>query len=171
MRDLVPVLLSGVVAALVVFFQNRWLENRRAQEIERNRLRECFAEAFAVYTSYKEFPYAIRRRRADQLADERTRLSEELRQLQGKLSYFRAWTQFESSVVGEAYAELILEVRAHAGAAIRAAWQAPPSSADTDMNISLDVIDLRALAHFEDRYIAAVDQRLAALTPRRLRRK
>jgi hypothetical protein len=34
------ILTSGVVAAVVTFFQNRWLEKRRSQEAERTRLRQ-----------------------------------------------------------------------------------------------------------------------------------
>lgn len=76
---LTVILTSGVVAALVTLFQNRWLENRHAQEGERTRLRQSFAEAFAAYAAYKEFPYAIRRRHNDQEAEERARLSAELK--------------------------------------------------------------------------------------------
>ena len=107
-----PVILTiGVVAALVTVVQNRWLEHRRAQEAERTRLRQSFAEAFTAYAAYKEFPYTIRRRRVDQQSDERARLSTELSTIQSKLSYYRAWTQFESPSVGKAYENLLTEMR------------------------------------------------------------
>jgi hypothetical protein len=165
----VPVILtSGVVAAIVTVTQNRWLEHRRAQEAERTRLRQSFAEAFTAYASYKEFPYAIRRRRIDQEADERARLSAELSAIQGKLSYYRAWTQFESPSVGEAYAALLTEMRRIAGGAMRDAWAQPPSQNDQEMNIPIETIDLRALTAEEDKFIKAVAARLDKLTPRRL---
>lgn len=168
---LTVILTSGVVAAIVTFFQNRWLENRRAQEVERTRLRQSFAEAFATYSEYKEFPYAIRRRRGDQKPDERARLSAELNTIQSKLNYYRAWTQFESPSVGKAYADLLSEMRRIAGAAMHEAWVDAVSTGDSGMNISLEEVDLRALTDFEDRYIAAVTTRLSALTPWSLRRK
>lgn len=165
------ILTSGVVAALVTFFQNRWLENRRSQEAERTRLRQSFAEAFAAYADYKEFPYAIRRRRSDQETEERARLSAELDSVQSKLSYFRAWTQFESPAVGRAYASLLSEMRKIAGGAMHDAWEQPPSQNDQGMNVPIEKIDLRALNTEEDKYIDAVTARLDELTPRRLRRR
>lgn len=168
---LTVILTSGVVAALVTFFQNRWLENRRAKEAERTRLRQSFAEAFAAYAAYKEFPYAIRRRRNDQEAEERARLSAELNTIQSKLSYYRAWTQFESPAVGKAYADLLSEMRKTAGGAMHEAWKQPPSQNDQEMNIPVEKVDLRPLNPYEDTYIAAVTQRLDELTPARLRRK
>jgi hypothetical protein len=164
------ILTSGVVAAFVTFSQNRWLENRRAQEAERSRLRQSFAEAFAAYADYKEFPYAIRRRRIDQEAEERARLSAELNTIQSRLSYYRAWTQFESPAVGTAYANLLAEMRKVAGRAMHDAWGDAPSQNDVEMNIPLEKVDLRTLKTEEDKYIAAVATRLDALTPRHLRR-
>lgn len=165
------ILTSGVVAAIVTSLQSRWLENRRAQEAERSRLRQSFAEAFAAYADYKEFPYVIRRRRVDQPEDERARLSTELNAIQSRLSYFRAWTQFESPAVGSAYANLLLEMRNVAGGAIRSAWEQPALQRDPEMNISREKVDLRELTSEEDRYIEAVSTRLDELTPRRLRRR
>lgn len=164
------ILTSGVVAALVTFSQNRWLENRRSQDAERARLRQSFAEAFTAYANYKEFPYAIRRRRSDQEVEERARLSAEFNAVQSKLSYYRAWTQFESPAVGEAYARLLSEMRRVAGDAMRVAWEQPPPQNDKEMNIPLETIDLRALNAEEDNYIKVVSARIDELTPRRLRR-
>ncbi|WP_145883782.1 hypothetical protein [Streptomyces sp. BK340] len=52
-------------------------------------------------------PYAIRRRRADQLAEERIRLSETLREIQSDLAYHQAWTLLESPAVGAAFQNLV----------------------------------------------------------------
>ncbi len=167
----VVILTSSVVAALVTFFQNRWLENRRSREAERARLRQSFAEAFAAYADYKEFPYAIRRRRGDQEREERTRLSAELSAIQSRLSYYRAWTQFESRAVGNAYANLLEEMRKVAGAAMSEAWKQPPVQDDQEMNIPVEAVDLRGLGPEEDKYIQAVTARLDELTPRVIRRR
>lgn len=161
------VLTSGVVAAAVTFYQNRWLENRRSKEAERTRLRLSFAEAFAAYTDYKEFPYIIRRRRSDQSAGERARLSAELTAIQSRIRYYRAWTYFESPSVGQAYAVLITQMRKVVGSAVHDAWEHPATRADSEMSISLETVDLRNLNVEEDQYIACVTARLDKLTPKR----
>jgi hypothetical protein len=61
---------------------NVWMARRRSREEERARIRNTFAAAFETYTAYKEFPYAIRRRRPDEPEGERLRLSEALRAVQ-----------------------------------------------------------------------------------------
>ncbi len=109
----------------------------------------AFAEAFEAVSAYKEFPYAIRRRRADAPSEERVRLSEELRKVQTRLTYYLAWTQAESEVVGDAYAELVTELRRLAGAACRDAWLTAPITEDARMNIGPDVVDLSALSDLE----------------------
>lgn len=164
-------LTSAVVAAGVTFVQNLWLERRRIRELERTRLRQSFAEAFAVYSDYKEFPYAIRRRRLDQPAEERARLSEELRAIQSKVSYYRVWTLFESPEVGAAYSELLGSMRSVAGKAMKAAWVEPPAQTDAQMNVSLDLVDLRSLKANEDQFVTAVAKRLDQLAPIVVRRK
>jgi hypothetical protein len=139
---LVTAILSGAfLAALITATINLWLARRRSREEERNRLRNSFAEAFAVYSAYKEFPYAIRRRRADVPAEERIRLSEALREIQASLAYHLAWTTTESETVGQAYTNLVQQVRRTAGAAMHEAWKAPPTKSDDTMNIPPTVID------------------------------
>lgn len=144
---LVTAILSGAfLAALITATINLWLARRRSREEERNRLRNSFAEAFAAYSAYKEFPYAIRRRRADVAAEERIRLSEALREIQASLAYHLAWTTTESETVGQAYTNLVQQVRRTAGAAMHEAWKAPPTESDDTMNIPPSVIDLSPLA-------------------------
>ena len=163
---LVTAILSGAfLAALVTASINIWLARRTSREEERNRVRTAFAEAFAAYSAYKEFPYAIRRRRADAPGNERVRLSEELRKIQADLAYHLAWTATESKVVGHAYAELVQEMRATAGTAMHEAWAAGPTDADDAMNIPLSVIDLRSLASHEHAYMDTVQGHLRRLAP------
>jgi hypothetical protein len=66
---------------------------------------------------------------------------------------------------GDAYAELIQELRKTAGPAIHAAWEALPIENDAAVNIPPSVIDLSALQPLETAYIAAVRAYLRALTP------
>jgi hypothetical protein len=163
---LVGAIISGAfLAAMLAGVVNVWIARRRSREEERARVRNTFAAAFEAYTAYKEFPYAIRRRRADDPDGERSRLSEALRAVQEKLSYYLAWTAAESADVGEEYAKLVAEARRVAGSAMHDAWNDPPRATDPEMNIPPDIVDLSQLAPAEDAYMQAVRQHLSSLTP------
>ena len=163
---LTSALVSGaVLAAAIAATINLWLARSRSREEERGRLRTAFAEAFVAYTTYKEMPYAIRRRHADQSADERVRLSEILREAQAQLAYHLAWTTLESPAVGDAYKNLVQHLRRTAGAAMHEAWEAPPITSDTQMNIPPAVIDLSELVQYETAYLNAVRAHLHELIP------
>jgi hypothetical protein len=154
------VISSAVIAALLTAAFNSALARRKSLEEERARLRSAFAEAFEVVVRYKEMPYAIRRRRRDEPGAERVRLSEEMRNIQTKLSYYQVWIAGESAVVGEAYANLVGELRRVAGKACHGAWKADAVWDDKEMNIGSDVVDLSALPAFERAFIGAVQQHL-----------
>ncbi len=53
-----------------------WVGGRRDRH---NRQRQTLARALAAAIDYREFPYVVRRRRADQLPTERPRITEDLR--------------------------------------------------------------------------------------------
>lgn len=162
----VAAVLSGAfLAALVTAAITVWLARRKTREEERNRLRAAFAEAFASYQAYKEFPYAIRRRRVDAPGEERVRLSEALRSVQADLAYHVAWTVIESELVGAAFAELIKQVRSTAGSAMHEAWNAPANNTDSAMNIPPSLVDLGELTEHETVYIDAVRVHLRRLAP------
>lgn len=73
---LIGAIISGAfLAAMLAGAVNVWMARRRSREEERARIRNTFAAAFEAYTAYKEFPYAIRRRRPDDPEAERIRLS------------------------------------------------------------------------------------------------
>lgn len=159
-------LLSGALLAAVV---NIVLTRRKSLEEERNRIRTTCAEAFEVVAAYKEFPYAIRRRRADTPQAERVRLSDELRQIQARLSYFTAWMRGEDAALSTAFDDLVSNLRRIAGKACHDAWLAPATDADAAMNFPPGVIDLSDLNSYEDTYIAAVKTHLDRLiTTRRI---
>ncbi|MFD7444023.1 hypothetical protein [Streptomyces sp. NPDC059909] len=167
---LTATVLSGVVlAALITAAITIWQARRKSREEERNRLSTAFADAFAAYSAYNELPYAIRRRRRDQAAEERIRISESLRDIQAKLAYHQAWTAVESEIVGAAYAELLQRMRQTAGKAMHDAWRAPPITSDDAMNIPPTVIDLSSLKPYEQAYLKAVRTHLDSLTPWRRR--
>ena len=158
------VLSAAVVAAVVTAWVNTALARRSTRLEERARVRATLAEAYQAYADYKEFPYAIRRRRADQPAEERVRLSEALRQVQSRLSYYQAWTQAESPETGAAYSELVNQLRKVAGAAMHTTWQEPALNEDAGMNIGPERVDLTELTTAEQQFLQAAKAHVAALT-------
>jgi hypothetical protein len=152
--------LAAVITAVVGAFVNIALARRKSLEEERARVRTTFAEALQAVAEYKEFPYAIRRRRADAAGEERVRLSEALRAVQAKLSYYAAWTKAESDEVGRAYEELVSELRKVAGKACHDAWLAPPANDDKDMNFAPGVVDLSALKPYEEAFAGTAQKHL-----------
>lgn len=158
-------LTSAVFAALLTGTFNIILARRKSREEERSRVRTVFAEAFAAYAAYKEYPYVIRRRNAEKPGEERVRISEQVRHTQERISYFLAWTQAESKPVGETYAALIRQVRASAGVAMTEAWQASAITEDADMAIPTSLVDLGDLRPHEAAYSKAVEKHLNKLAP------
>jgi hypothetical protein len=159
------VLIAAIVTATVAAWLAVWTARRKSREEERARQRTLFAEAYGAYSAYKELPYAIRRRRADDPPGERVRLSEIAREIQIRLSYYEAWTAAESTAVGDAYRTLLAELREIAGGAMRDAWNDSPITSDREMNMPPTVIDLSKLAQAEKDFMKAVDDHLDRLAP------
>jgi hypothetical protein len=151
-----------LLAAAIVASWNVWLARRRSREEERSRQRTAFAEAFRAYGRYRELPYAIRRRRVDEPAAERVRLSEVAREIQAELTYHQTWMDLEDPVVATAYRSLVAELRKVAGGHMRDAWGRRGVKSDSDMNM---VIDMRSLADLETAYVASVQGHLLRLAP------
>jgi hypothetical protein len=170
---LISVFLTGaVIAALVGAAVNIALARRKSLEEERARVRTTFAEALQAVAEYKEFPYAIRRRRADAPSEERIRLSEALREVQAKLSYYLAWTKAESDEVGRSYETLVSKLREIAGKACHDAWLASPATDDKDMNFPPGVVDLSALKPYEEAFVSTARKHLKEMLGlRRLMRR
>lgn len=163
--SLTAAVLSGaVVAAIVSAWVNTALARRSTRLEERARIRATLAEAYQAYADYKEFPYVIRRRRKDQDAGERIRLSEEVRQVQSRLSYYQAWTLVESPETGAAYNRLMTQLRRVAGASMHAAWLEPALDDDAGMNIGPDRVDLSDLKSAEDDFLLAAKTHVEAIT-------
>jgi hypothetical protein len=154
---------GAVVAAAIGAVVTVYLALRKSREEERARVRSTLAEAFQAYAEYKEFPYAVRRRRADQPAAERVRLSEAMREVQAHLSYYEAWTLAESKATGEAYGTLVRMMRQIAGTAIHDAWNTPPILDDRGMNLGPDIVDLSELKQYEEAFMRAADAHVAGL--------
>lgn len=160
---LTTVLSAAVIAAVISALVTTYLARRKSREEEAARVRVRFAEALEVVAAYNEFPYAIRRRQPRDPEAERIRLSDGLREVQARLSFYVAWTKVESSAVGAAYESLVGQLRSVAGQACHDAWLAPPASTDSDMNFPPGVIDLSGLKQYEDAYLAAVHAHLTKL--------
>ncbi|MDP9335749.1 MAG: hypothetical protein M3Q30_20920 [Actinomycetota bacterium] len=154
-----PILSSAVVAAIVsavVALATFALAGRR-QRLDRQR--QVFADAFATCTEYREFPYIVRRRRADDGHGERARISTELSAVQARMNQYVARLRVEAPRVGAAYRELVAQTRATAGPAIKAGWDLPPASSDADVHVT--DVDLSAIDPFDDAYLLAVADHLA----------
>jgi hypothetical protein len=160
------VLTASVVAALITGSINLWLARQRSREEERARVRSTFAAAYQAYADYKEMPFAVRRRDAAKPADERLRLSETLRAVQSRLSYYESWTMLESPSAGNAYSAMVKQLRVVAGGAMRAGWDEPGLSDDVGMNIPPAIIDLSSLLPYESAYREAVAAHLDEVAPR-----
>lgn len=152
-------LVSGsAVAAVVGAVVSIWLARRKSREEQLARVRIMLAEAFQAVADYKEFPYAIRRRRHDHASDERVRLSDEMRAVQSRLTFYVEWTRIEDAAVGSAYAKLVRRLRAVAGQACNEAWSAAAITSDAEMNIAREQVDLAALAEFEREFADAASR-------------
>lgn len=138
---------AGAVSLLTLFVAG--------QRESRSRRRSTYAEALAVTVAYREFPYAIRRRRQDAASEERIRISEALREVQRDLAFHEAWIRLEASPkTVAAYETLVTQTRRIAGGYMHDAWNAPAAISDADMNIL--GIDYSDLASPEEDFVSEV---------------
>jgi hypothetical protein len=149
---LIAALIASLVAATGI-----WINGLRG---DRARRRELYARGLAATLAYREFPYAIRRRRADVPGEERVRLSEALREVQQELAYCESWLRTERSErVAAEYRALVAKTREIAGGYMRDAWKGDPLEADKDMNIP--DIDYAPLQPFERAFLDATREDLS----------
>jgi hypothetical protein len=128
---------------------------------ERQRRRDFYASALEATLAYREFAYAIPRRRADARAEERVRISEALREIQRDLARADALMKIERALnVAAAHRQLVAKTREIAGAYMHDAWEQDPITDDTQMNIP-GGLDFSTLDEFEQAYLDAVADDLA----------
>lgn len=154
--------MSGAGASVLMLLYNS------AQE-RKDRHREHFARALEVVARYEEFPYVVRRREPGSPESERTRISTELRAVQGDLSYHCTWLQTESRQVADAYLGLVTELRSVTGTLIHDAWVSPPIRDDAGMNIQDLAPQIARLQPMKERYLEELAHHLS-IWPRWLRR-
>ncbi len=161
---MMPLLASGIpgsvvgaiIAGAVALFVLAVNTIVAAQREQRSRRRDIYASAFAAVMAYVEFPYVVRRRKggeAEVAAEERVRISEELREVQQQLAYYGAWIRTESPRVAAAYARLVSETRRIAGRRINEAWRLDPMTTDEGMNmpdLGLAELDASKDAYLEE---------------------
>ncbi|MCC3654028.1 hypothetical protein LIX60_21685 [Streptomyces sp. S07_1.15] len=106
--------------------------NQRAARRERRA--KTFAEALTAVEEYLEMPYRVRRR-PESSAAVRQQLTDEVSGLLARMAFHQAWLQIEASSVAGPYATLVATARAEAGAQMSLAWQQPPITTDSGMNL------------------------------------
>jgi hypothetical protein len=163
-----PSLLQSTVAAAIVAgavsLSALWVAGRRARQ---DRQRQLFAAAFETCIAYREFPYIVRRRRADDAAAERVRISGELSEVQRRLEAYKAMIRVEAPGVSGAYSALVAETRRTVGPQISAGWDQPPP--ETDEGVHVADVSVDHLEPFDDAFLVAVGDHLG-LMPAWLRR-
>ena len=156
---LIPAVVS-LASSLLITGAGWWWAWRRKQRDDHARL---LADAWAAVQSYKEFAFAIPRRNPNDPAAERVRLSEAIRHVQQDLSFHTAWIRGVSTRVSIRYDELVGETRDTAGKLMREAWQHPPITTDTGMNLPEIAAELATLRPAETAYLNAVQRHLHPL--------
>ncbi|WP_242436163.1 hypothetical protein [Streptomyces sp. Root369] len=81
-------------------------------------------------------PYRIRRRPESSSAV-RQQLTDEVSSLLARMAFHQAWLQIEATTVAGPYASLVATARAEAGAQMSLAWQQPPITSDSGMNLGI----------------------------------
>lgn len=152
---------AAVIAAVITLLGSLLAIAVNGWQTRTDRKRELFAQAFSAVTDYWEYAYVVRRRRSDQPAEERIRISEQLRETQKQISFHGAWLATEAPQVAEAYRELVSTTRAVIGPQIAEGWRSPAASVDSDMNIN--GIDRDGLDGAAERYLNAAADHLAIL--------
>lgn len=140
------------------------LVNGRRSRVDRQRV--LFGQALGDLAGYREFVYIVRRRRHDEPAAERVRISTELSNVQQKLNQHSAVMRVESPRVARAFDELLRATRRVAGGAIRQGWDQAPIMDDSGIHIEVDLSEIDSA---EATYIAEVTDHLSAI-PGPLRR-
>jgi hypothetical protein len=155
-KVIVPLIAAAIAFAGVMI--KIWWDARSAR---RERLRELYAEGWAVVQAYKEMAFAIRRRNLDDRPGERVRLSEAMREIQKNISYYEALIGRErSGRVAAEYRSLVAETREVAAGIIRRSWNEEPITSDSQMHSPEIAAELGGLKPFEDGYTNAVADEL-----------
>lgn len=129
------VLLAGLisVAGAAISVALTYGLNQRAARRERHS--HVFAEALTAIEDYAEMPYRIRRRPRDLSAQHE--LTEQISQIQSRITFHQAWLSIEAPSVAEPYAELVRATKAQAGTQMRDAWLKPAARKAAHFNLGV----------------------------------
>lgn len=119
---------SSVLAGLITSV----LGNLRAASTAR---REGYANAVRSLIARGEYPYRVRRRVSDD-AYVLSALVERGHDLQEQLAACRTWVASEHRVLGQLFEEALTTIDTTVGPAIKDAWDNPPISSATGMNLN-----------------------------------
>lgn len=150
-----PAAIAATVAVLVL-----WVNGLR---LERARRRQMYASALELTFAYREFAYAVPRRRCEDehRSEERVRISEAMREIQRDLMRYEKLLEIERAKrVAAEYRALVAQTRKIAGGYIRTAWENDPITTDREVNV-YKPLDFSEINPFTDNYLAAVADDLA----------
>lgn len=99
-----------------------------------NQRRDQYAQAVETLVAWIEFPYRVRRRTDDGLAT-LSALAELGHDIQERLACHQAWIATENPPVAASYRRTREVIGPDVGAAISGAWNSPPTSSATEMNL------------------------------------
>lgn len=155
LADLLIPAAIAFVTTLLTSVTGWWWTSRQKRRAEEATL---LADAYAAVLAYREFAFSVRRRNEQKPAEERVRLSEQMRAVQERIDHHRGWmhASLRRHDVTEAYSSLVSETRKIVGASIRAAWHEPPVATDSDMNLPHVAADLAPLEQATALYLDAV---------------
>ena len=152
-----PTIVISIVAlgvSLATFF----MAGRRARL---DRQRQVFADALDAVMTYREYPFIVFRRNADDAAKERQRISADLSELQAKLNGLKGRLRVEDAFVGKKYGELVAATKRIAGPMITEAWNRDPAPADKEVHNP--GWDFSPLDSYDNAYLRAVADHLGWL--------
>ena len=150
---IVAAIITGCIAIVTMI-----VNGRRSRT---DRQRAVFADAHGDLAAYSEYAYIVRRRRHDQPEAERARISTGLSEVQQRLIRHQALLRVEAPRVARRYDALVAETRRVAGGAIKAGWDRPAITSDTEIHVT--DVDLTPIKPFEDAYLQVVADRLSLL--------
>lgn len=97
--------------------------------------REGYAQAVKTLIARHEYAYRVRRRTSD-AAEVLQALAQRGNDLQEQLGACRTWVSAESAAVGQVYDAVLREIDQTVSPATTDAWNQPPITTATDMNLS-----------------------------------
>lgn len=105
------------------------------------RLRTGYADAIRTLVAWREFPYRVLRKAADD-ASTITGLTDRGHKVQEDIAYWTSWIASDSTRVADAYRTSAQALRGHLVAPIQKAWEAAPAATGAaqarSMNLGID---------------------------------